>query len=315
MSRQSATAFAPASVGNVGVGFDMLGLALHGVGDSVVARRVSGQGFSLKAIEAEGDIALSDLPADVLKNTAAIAASALWRGTGQTGGLELTLTKGIPLQSGMGGSAASAVAAVMATNALLDNPLPVDDLLSYAMEGEAFASGGIHADNVAPSLFGGLVFCPPAMLPGVFKVPTPSSISCVLLHPELSVNTAQSRRNLAKTYSLEQWVEQQSYAMGFILACCSDDHELLKRSLVDVLIEPQRKGEVACFDAVQKAALDTGALGCSLSGSGPSIFAFAPTALAHEIAAAMLGACESANTVGQTWIGSLNAPGARVIDD
>ena len=151
---ESVTAFAPASIGNVGVGFDMLGLALDGAGDRVVARRVGGTGISIREVRGlDGEIH-PYLSTDAGQNTASIAAQALWSEHG-SGGVDLDILKGVPLQSGMGSSAASAVAAVVAVNALLDDPLDVSRLLPYALEGEQFASKGLHADNVAPSLFGG----------------------------------------------------------------------------------------------------------------------------------------------------------------
>ncbi len=315
MNIRKASAFAPASVGNVGIGFDMLGLALADVGDVVTVERVAAAGVQLAAITASNGVQLKNLSLDPAKNTAAIAANALWQAAGGTGGLALSLQKGIPLSSGMGGSAASAVAAVVAANALLQEPLSLEDLLPYALHGEEFASGSVHADNVAPSLLGGLVFCPPALLPRMVQVPTPKSISCILLHPELSINTAESRRGLARTYTLEQWIEQQSYGMGFMLACASDDHDLLKRSLHDVLIEPQRKGAVSCFDAVHSAALKAGAFGGSLSGSGPSIFMLAPEIAADAVASAMLAASVASGTGGQVWVSPLNARGAHLVTE
>lgn len=315
MSPNKASAFAPASVGNVAIGFDMLGLALEGIGDKVSVERTPENGVQMNAIQAHGGLVLEELSTDPERNTASIAAAALWTASGQSGGLKLTLSKGIPLQSGMGGSAASAVAAVVATNALLTNSLPLHELLPFALQGEAYASGGVHADNVAPSLLGGLVFCPPAMLPSAFRVPVPGGISCILLHPELIVNTAESRRTLADTYTREQWIEQQSYGMGFMLACATNDYHLIEQSLHDVLIEPQRKAAVVCFDAVLAAAVKSGALGGSLSGSGPSIFALAPTPRATDVAAAMLAACTASGTQGQVWISSMRAPGAQVLSD
>ena len=159
---ESVTAFAPASIGNVGVGFDVLGLALEGVGDRVVAEKVDGQGVRISEVRGLDGNLHPYLSTDPETNTASIAAAALWKAHGR-GGIALKIHKGVPLQSGMGSSAASAVAAVVAANALLDEPLPVEALLPFALEGEKFASGGLHADNVAPSLLGGLVLCPEAL--------------------------------------------------------------------------------------------------------------------------------------------------------
>ena len=191
MNSQSRTAFAPASIGNVGVGFDVLGLAIAGAGDRVTAAFKPDAGIVVRSIRNVDGDDIPDLSRASDENTASIAAAALWDAQGATGGLTIDIEKGVPLQSGMGSSAASAVAGVVAANALLDEPLPVAALLEYAIEGEAFASGGRHADNVAPSLLGGLVLCPPGI--DAVRLPVPDSVASVLVHPELRVNTAESR--------------------------------------------------------------------------------------------------------------------------
>lgn len=308
-----AKAFAPASIGNVGVGFDMLGLAIAGAGDTVIATRNGGNDVSICGIfDSEGQ-PHTQLPSDADANTASIAAAALWKAQQQRGGVELAVHKGIPLQSGMGSSAASAVAAAVAVNALLDKPLPTGQLLPYAMEGEKFASGGLHADNVAPSLLGGLVLCPSVLLPSMIAISTPDGISSVLLHAELQINTAESRKSLATDCSIQQWLTQQGYLAGFIAACEQNDHDLLRRCLRDVIVEPQRSGHLPYFDKVKEAALSFGALGCSLSGSGPSMFAFALENDAQQVATAMQAACEARGYRSEYWISPLDAPGATVV--
>jgi homoserine kinase len=289
------TAFAPASIGNVAVGFDMLGLALEGTGDRVLARRTDGASVTIAEVRGLDGELHPYLSTDAKSNTASIAAQAFWDSHGDSDGVELKVLKGVPLQSGMGSSAASAVAAVVAVNGLLAEPLPVTDLLEFALVGERFASGGLHADNVAPSLLGGLILCPP-----------------VLLHPDLQVNTAQARRGLAKGYSMGQWLEQQGLLGGFIAACAANDIDLIGKTLRDVIIEPQRSAAVPCFDNVKAAAEKRGALGCSLSGSGPSIFALSASGDARNIASAMEQACRSQGISCQSWVSPMTAPGARV---
>lgn len=307
-----ATAFAPASIGNVAVGFDMLGLAIAGAGDRVSARRVDGHKITVAEVRGlDGEIH-PYLSTEWNHNTASIAAAALWHDHGDVGGIELIVRKGIPLQSGMGSSAASAVAAVVAVNALLDKGLPTMDLLSYAIRGEQYASNGLHADNVAPSLIGGLVFCPMMLLPDTVSLSTPDGISSVLLHPELQVNTADARQGLERGYSMEKWISQQAFLGGFIVACERNDIALLERCLHDVVIEPQRAAAVPCFGDVKKAAMKNSALGCSLSGSGPSIFALCADADAQNIATAMEQKCRGHGYECQTWISPLNAAGAFV---
>jgi len=306
------TAFAPASIGNVGVGFDMLGLAVAGAGDRVSVRRRTEKGVVVAAAFDPTGAPHPDLSTDPEKNTASIAAATLWRSAAAPGGLELVVRKGIPLQSGMGSSAASAVAAVVAANALLEEPYDTSELLVFALEGEKYASGGLHADNVAPSLFGGLVFCPAALLPRTVSLGLPQDMSSVLVHPDLRVDTASARRSLAKNCTMEQWLTQQGYLATFILACERNDHQMILRSLRDVIIEPQRAASVPCFPYVKDAALRAGALGCSLSGSGPGIFALCDDEIAGTVADEMEKACRGAGLGCESWISPMNSPGAQV---
>ncbi|MEM8816475.1 MAG: homoserine kinase [Pseudomonadota bacterium] len=305
------TAFAPASIGNVAVGFDVLGLALQGAGDRVVAERDEGPGVSIAEVRGIDGELHPYLSTDPRENTASIAAQALWDVHG-TGGVRLSVLKGVPLQSGMGSSAASAVAAVVAANALLREPLPVAELLPFALQGEEYASGGLHADNVAPSLLGGMILCPQALLPGTVRIAAPDGVSAVLLHPELQVNTAQARRGLSRGITLKEWTAQQGFLAGFIAACYANDIELIGRTLRDVVIEPQRAGNVSCFAAVKSAAESSGALGVSLSGSGPSIFALCRSSHATNLATAMEQACRAEGIGCQSWVSAMDAPGARI---
>ena len=180
----------------------------------------------------------------------------------------------------------------------------------HALAGEQFASGGLHADNVAPSLVGGMVLCPQVLLPRIVRLPVPRGLTSVLVHPELQVNTAESRKGLARGYSLDQWLTQQGYLAGFVAACASGDVELFSRCLRDDVIEPQRAASVPCFAAGQGGrAQDCGALGCSLSGSGPSIFAICADGAAGDLATAMEQACRNSGYECESWISALDAPG------
>ena len=274
--------------------------------------RRGGHGVSIADVFAPDGEPHPTLSRDPEANTASIAARALWDAHGDGSGIELSIHKGVPLQSGMGSSAASAVAGAVAVNALLEEPLPTLDLLPFALEGERFASGGIHADNVAPSLLGGMVLCPPALLPRALPLRTPAGVSAVLLHPELTVHTAEARKALADSVDRQQWIDQQGYLAGFITACVYGDLDLIRATLKDIVIEPQRAASVACFPAVRDAALDAGALGVSLSGSGPSVFALVASGLAGEVAEAMQQACTGQGIDCQSWISPMTAPGARL---
>ena len=306
-------AFAPASIGNVAVGFDMLGVALENIGDIVTAKRIKTKGiFIEEIIDIEGN-PCSELSKISTENTASVSAKTLWSSVNEKGGVELVIHKGIPLQSGMGSSAASAVAGVVACNALLDNPLTTDGLLPFALEGEKIASGSIHADNVAPSLYGGMILCPYVLYPTVKKIEVPDDICSVLVHPDLLVNTKESRNKLSSKYSMNQWLSQQGYLAGFLVGLNSNDKDLIKQSLKDVLIEPQRSSSVPCFESVKQVAIESGALGCSLSGSGPSIFALCETSKANDIREKMVRVCQSKELKCQSWISSMNASGARLV--
>ncbi|MEX0976405.1 MAG: homoserine kinase [Woeseia sp.] len=309
---RTVTAFAPASIGNVGVGFDMLGLALSNVGDRVSARRTAKDGITIARVLGHDGEVHPYLSTDADANTASIAAAALWTAVGAAGGLELVIRKGIPLQSGMGSSAASAVAATVAANALLDAPLATAALLTYAIEGETFASGGRHADNVAPSLLGGLVLCPGVLLPECVRLTTFPDIVSVLIHPHLQIDTASSRRALAREYTMDQWLTQQGYLAACVAACEHQDESLLRKSLHDVIIEPQRAAGVACFSTVKEAALNADAFACSLSGSGPSIFALCNAKRSARVATAMEQACRSHGIECESWISPMDSPGAHI---
>ena len=309
---EQVTAFAPASIGNVGVGFDMLGLALAGIGDRVAASRCEAPGISIDQVYGLDGEPHPYLSTDPDHNTASIAARALWNDYGDDTGVELNVYKGVPLQSGMGSSAASAVAATFAVNALLGTPLATERLLSYALAGEQYASGGLHADNVAPSLLGGMIFCPQVLLPETVRLPVPRGVSAALIHPELQVNTAHARAKLAKAYTKEQWITQQAYFGGFVAACAASNIDLIRKTLKDVIIEPQRASAVPCFDAVKEAAERSGALGVSLSGSGPSIFALCEDGDTQNIATAMEQACRGLGIECQSFVSPLDAPGAHL---
>ena len=308
------TAFAPASIGNVGVGFDMLGLALEGVGDRVAARRIDGDGVTVAEVRGLDGELHPYLSTDADQNTASIAAQALWSEHGE-GGVELKVLKGIPLQSGMGSSAASAVAAVVAVKRVAGRAArsrKAADVRPGRREvrQQGFARGQRRAK---PAWWPGPVskFIASRCIP---FTPVPSGISAVVMHPELRVNTAQARKGLSKGVAMAKWIEQQGLLAGFITACANDDADLIARTLKDVVIEPQRKVNVACFDEVTVAANSAGSLGGSLSGSGPSIFALCRDNDAANVASAMEQACRAQGIACESWISSMDAPGAHVED-
>ncbi len=306
---RQARAFAPASVGNVGVGFDILGHALHGVGDRVTVRAIDAPLVRIAAIRGSD----RDLPLVAEQNTAGAALIALRRRHAIAGGFEIEIDKGIPFGSGMGGSAASAVAALVAANALLETPLSIADLYEAALDGEAVASGSRHGDNVAPMLLGGLVLAPPGVAP--IRLAVPAQLHCALVHPDCVVETRRARAALAGHYALPEFVEQSAHLALLLTGCQRGDRELIAAGLRDVLIEPRRAPLVPGFAEVKAAALATGALGASISGAGPSVFAWCWGAEdALRVAEAMRDAFAKVGLLGDAHTGPVDAPAAQVIE-
>ena len=310
-TRQSATAFAPASVGNVAVGFDILGHTVAALGDRVRVIRRAQPGVSVRAIRG----VVVDLPLEAEKNTAGMAVIALARDLGLDHGFDLEIEKGIPLGSGLGGSAASAVAGVVAAAALVDAPLDRTRLLKYAMQGEKVASGSVHVDNIAPSLFGGLVLTVGIDNPFVKQVPVPEAVRCVLVHPHMVLATREARAILRKTVDLSDVIWQQANLAGFLAGCYTGDLALIRESLLDVVIEPQRQVLIPGFAAVKQAALDQGALGGSISGAGPTVFAWAEQADAEAVRSAMVAAFAAHGLASDSWVSAIDRDGARVVGD
>jgi homoserine kinase len=302
----TATAFAPASVGNVGVGFDILGHALAGAGDRVTARRIEARVVRVDAI----DGVVVDLPRDVEHNTAARAVATMHRALDLPYGIALTIHKGIALGSGMGGSAASASAALVAANALLDVPLPVESLYPFALEGEAAASGGRHGDNLGPQLLGGLVLSTHDRL---VRIPVPVGLTCALVHPHFVLETRRAREALRGAYAIGDFVPQSANLALVLAGCFRGELDLIRAGLADVLVEPRRAPLIPGFAAVKQAALDAGALGASISGAGPSVFAwFADAASAAAAVPAMQAGFTAAGLASEGFVGPVDAPGARV---
>ncbi len=304
------SAYAPATCANVAVGFDCLGFAFHELGDQVTLTKTTNGKIVISAIQSQ-----ETLPLDIKKNTAAVALIHLCEALDLNLGFSIEIRKGIPLSSGLGGSAASAVAAVVACNAFLENPLPLEDLAAFALLGEKVASGIAHADNVVPCLFGGMTLIASQQPLHVVRLPLPV-IYCVLLHPHLQIATRDARAILNPHVLLADHV-QQSAAMGaFISALYQADLSLLKTSLQDRLIEPQRAHLIPGFYKMQRAALQHGALGMSLSGSGPTVFAWATTlGDAHQIAGAMQQVLQDENINSDIWIGPISTRAAHVLEE
>ncbi|MBX3700772.1 MAG: homoserine kinase [Dokdonella sp.] len=304
---QRATAFAPASVGNAAVGFDILGHSVAGPGDRVTVQRIAEPRVRIGAIRG----AAQPLPLEPERNTAGAALLALQRALALPFGFDIEIDKGIPFGSGMGGSAASAVAALVAANALLDAPLPRAALYPFALEGEAVASGGRHGDNVGPMLLGGLVL---ATADRLVPIAVPAALHCALVHPHATLETRAARAALAGSYALPEFVAQSANLALVLAGCHAGDMELIRAGLADVLVEPRRAPLIAGFASVKAAALAAGALGASISGAGPSVFAWCDgAAAAQRCAQAMRDAFAEAGLDSDCWLSPVAGPAAQVV--
>jgi homoserine kinase len=304
-------AFAPATVSNVGCGFDVLGFALDAPGDVVIAAPRGESGVAIARIEGDA----GRLPRDARRNTAGAAAQALLTRLGTLQGVSLTVRKGMPLASGIGSSGASAVAAVVAVNELLGRPAPLDVLLECAMEGEIAGCGSAHPDNVAPSLYGGFLLARSAKPPDLVRLPVPHGLSCALLHPHIEVETGAARALLGDTVRLDDAVRQWANVGALVAGLFQNDLSLVSRALEDFVAEPKRAPLVPGIEAVKAAARTAGALGCSLSGAGPSMFALCSSS---EQAVAVGDAIREAyrRVAGHDadlWLSPVGARGARVV--
>jgi homoserine kinase len=305
--RREARAFAPGSVGNVGVGFDVLGHSIAGIGDFATVRRIEAPTVRISAIRGT----VTDLPLEAARNTAGMALIALRESLALPFGFEIEIDKGIPLGSGLGGSAASCVAALVAANALLGAPLSAQDLYPHALAGEAVASGGRHGDNVGPMLLGGLVL---ATAERLTKVEVPASWYAAVVHPHAVLETRRAREALAGAYALQEFVAQSANLAQVLLGCERGDASLVRAGLADVLVEPRRAPLIAGFAAVKQAALDADAMGASISGAGPSVFAWCEDAAsAQRAGAAMRTAFANAGIDSDLHLTAIAGPAARVL--
>ncbi len=303
------TAFAPATVANVGSGFDVLGFAVQRPGDTVQARRREGDGIAL--LEVTGDE--GRLPRGE-SNTAVVAARALLEKLGAPFGVDLILHKGMPLASGLGSSAASAAAALYAVNRLAGDPLPVEELLPCALAAEQIAAGAGHADNAAPALIGGFVLIRSTAPLDLVRLPVPDGLAVALLSPDVEIPTEAARRMLRKQIPLADAVSQWGNLAALVASLYDDDLALMGRSLHDLIAEPVRAVLIPGFAAVKEAALEAGAIGCSISGAGPAVFALAASVgQAKEVAEAMRRAFAAAGLAATSYVSEIRRAGPRIV--
>ena len=307
----SVEVFAPATVANVASGFDVLGFAVERPGDRVWLTRNDGHDVRVVSIEGDG----GKLPWDPLRNTAAVAVSRFLDALNRPFGVDLRLFKGMPLSSGLGSSAASAVAAVYAVNVLAGEPFTVRELLPFTMGAEQVACGTAHADNVAPSLLGGFVLIRSYDPLDIVRLPVPAGLAAAIVHPHTEIRTEDARRILKKELRLVDAVRQWGNLAALVAALYEGDLELLSRSLQDVVAEPRRALLIPGFDSVKAAALESGALGCSISGSGPSLFALcASVEVARRVGAAMQDGFARTGLDSDLFVSPINPQGPAVVE-
>lgn len=312
--RTEATAFAPATVANVACGFDVLGFALESPGDEVTVRVTTERGVRITSISSDDGLPELNLPTNPHENTAGGAVMAYLEGISADFGVEMSIRKRMPAGSGMGSSAASAAAALVALNALVEKPLSPEELVDYGMKGEAIASGSEHADNVAPAIMGGIVLIRGYNPTDVIRIDAPPHLHCTVLRPHCEVSTKEARTILPKEIPMKTAITQWGNLAGLIAGLLKRDDGLIARSLKDVVAEPYRAALIPGFYAIQQAALDAGALGCSISGSGPSIFALSTSRdAAGRIGTAMHNALTEAYTEGTLYISRLAEGQPRIV--
>jgi homoserine kinase len=314
---RSVTVFAPATVANVGSAFDVLGFAVAAPGDTVTARRSEKPGVTICEIVGDNGV----LSRDPHKNTAGVSVLALIKhleGQGlsslATTGIDISLEKGLPIGSGLGSSSASTVAAVVAANEILGAPLSREELLPFAMEGERVACGAAHADNVAPALLGGFVLIRSYDPLDVVHLPTPSNAWVTVLSPHLELKTQDARKVLKRSVSLESAISQWGNVAALVAGIYQNDVRLMGRALEDKIVEPERAQLIPGYAAAKKAALEAGAAGCSISGSGPSLFALTESeAAANTVGAAMRSAFAALEIQSNVYVSQINSTGTSVI--
>lgn len=301
--------FCPATIANISCGFDVLGVALDAVGDEMVVRKSKEKGVRITKLVGQ------DLPMETNKNVAGVAALALLEASDYDGGIEIEIYKKIKAGSGIGSSAASSTGAVWAINELLGKPFSILELVKFAMEGEYLASGVRHADNVAPALFGGFTLVRSYAPLDVIKINTPKELYATVIHPQIEVKTADSRKILKTNISLQDGIKQWGNVGGLVAGLFTEDYDLIGRSLEDHIIEPIRSILIPEFNNVKSESIKAGALGCGISGSGPSIFAMSKgEKTAKKVAEAMRKVYEGIGIDFDIHVSKINPVGIKIIE-
>jgi homoserine kinase len=300
--------FCPATIANLSCGFDVLGLCLETAGDEMIIRKSIVKGVRITKIVG------ADLPLETEKNVAGVAALAMLDNVATPFGFEIEIYKNIKAGSGIGSSAASSAGAVFGINELLGRPFTKEELVLFAMQGEKLASGNAHADNVAPALLGGFVLVRSSNPLDLIKIESPPELYATVVHPQIELKTSDARSVLKQNVSLKSAITQWGNVGGLIAGLYTKDYELIGRSLHDEIIEPVRSVLIPGFDLIKKAALENGALGSGISGSGPSIFALSKgNETAKKIGKAMSEVYENMNLPYEIHVSKVNDEGIKVI--
>lgn len=308
---KSLKVYSPATVSNVNCGFDVLGFAIEKPGDIILVEKSSGGGVRIKDI-----IGNESIPRDPKQNVASVAVQAFLDHIKSSIGIDITIHKKIKPGSGIGSSASSAAAAVFGANKLLGSPIDhTIDLVPFAMEGERIASGAYHADNVAPALLGGFVIVRCNNPIDVIQLGTPPDLFTVVIHPDIQIKTAESRKLLPSQVPLKDMVTQSANLAGLVAGILQHDYSLISRSMQDVIVEPARASTIAGFRELKEAALIAGALGAGISGSGPSVFAMCKgERLAKIVHDSMTSTYRKFKINFDAYISSINKNGTVIID-
>ena len=300
--------FSPGTVANVACGFDVLGFCLDNVGDEMVIRKTDKKGIHITKIEG------FDLPFEANKNVAGVSALALLEDANPDCGFEIEIYKNIKPGSGIGSSSASAAGSVFAINELLGKPYNKEKLTYFAMQGEKLASQSEHADNLAPAIYGGFTLVKSLNPIEILQIPTPKELYAIILHPQVEIKTAAARAILPNNIPLVGAIIQWANLGSLIHALHTDDYGLIKRSLEDIVIEPYRSKLIPYFNEVKSTALNSGALGCAISGSGPSIFMLCQGSHnAKKIESEISKMYRKTNIEFNTYVSEINTKGIRIL--
>ncbi len=309
MNMKEITIFSPATVANVSCAFDVMGFAVEQAGDRMTFRRTAEKGVHIEMRN------YRELPSEPEKNVAGVVALAMLERRKPDFGILIEMEKGILPGSGMGSSGASAGGAAFGVNKLLDKPFGKIELVQFAMLGEALASGVAHADNVAPNLFGGFTLVRSTNPLDVIHLHTPDNLSVSLIHPLIEVKTKNARNILKKSLLLKDAVTQWGNVAGLVAGLFTEDYNLIARSMQDGIVEPVRSMLIPMFGELKRAALSAGALGCSISGSGPSVFALsADLATAGKVTEAMRKIYAGKDVPFETFTSGIGKQGCRMLN-